>query len=243
MQYIKLLLLLSFSFQLLPNNTESNLYSLIDTLNDLRQSLNIYITPEKKDVRSIAVLAYGSLIGRPGELKIKIPFKKTPFLLPVNLTKKSQKSNKLVVTLDNKNGISMPAWYAPSTYTFLPDARANLAKREGSTGVNNTAYMKKLLPGRSPDPDEKLIPRFPSWVIKQNVPSQTLLSDDKAYEIAQWAEKNGFQAVIWASYSPTMTPEQARRELTNETVLKNTRDYLKQVPQETIDILHNYYQL
>ena len=91
-----------------------------------------------QDKRKIAILSYGSLVKQAenhqtGARLDASAFAPTEIRLPVSLARLSQ-GNRLTAVID-KNGKPKKVWAATSQFQFLPNARNNLAAREGSTVI------------------------------------------------------------------------------------------------------------
>lgn len=190
--------------------------------------------------RKIAVLAYGSVVNNPGVLQVTGPFKNAGNLkLPTRLSRHSSKgksTEKLSVTIDPKASKGN-VYYATSEIRRLPQARENLAQREGATGRDikaNMAYVRNMR-GMSQDANETF-GAYKGWagVTKQ-------LPDKNAQEIVDWAMQNGYDAVMWASlpvnietgYGGTGAQEAVGNLLENNEQLRlNTVAYLKDFPED-----------
>lgn len=195
--------------------------------------------------RKIAILSYGSLVRQKENRQTHavleaMPFSATTIHLPVSLSRQSQ-GPRLTAVIDSK-GDPKRVWAATSRFHFLPNARNNLAAREGSryigqnTGydLTNIFYMKKLLSHQTKDSNEKMIPST-NWAIR--LPNNTHqqrqeLPDNIALDIASWADSKGYTAVIWASFPPNIASkkEMIRRLIRNDALLINTQDYIQNLP-------------
>ncbi|HXF90916.1 MAG TPA: hypothetical protein VNJ29_03190 [Candidatus Nitrosotenuis sp.] len=191
------------------------------------------------DQRTIAILAYGSLVNNPDPgdrpaLKAS-PFAPAGIKFPVALSRESRGS-RITLVIDGKLGEPKDLYYATSTFRFLPNARNNLAGREGvpfrNDGYNldNIFYMKKIINDRRPDLNEKPIPGT-QWIIRMSNP-RVELSTQKAQELANWADRKGFTALVWASFPPTYDSlsDVATTLINDQTILRNTQQYISELP-------------
>lgn len=196
--------------------------------------------------RKIAVLSYGSLVrqkeNRQTNARLEASeFSPTDLVLPVSMSRYSQKAGRFTAVIDN-NGDPKRVWAATSAFTFLPNARNNLAAREGARymgqrkgyDLTHTFYMKKLFPGQIADHNEKMITAT-NWTIripKSRLRCSNILSADATQQIAAWADANGYTAVIWASFPSNVAShkEIIRKLLRDDILLKDTQDYIKNLP-------------
>lgn len=196
------------------------------------------------DVRRIAILGYGSLINDPRELKIIAPFTQTNFEFPVSLSRESSQGTpkrRITAVIDNQSQFRKPVWYAESEYKFLPNARNNLALREGvkfdpssnKRHLANIFYLKKLLQNRRPDSNESKIGET-DWVVRNLAygnNDRQQLPVDVLKTIINWADSKGFSAIIWASFPPNKTNREIIQALRGDSVLlANTKDYVRILP-------------
>ncbi len=196
-----------------------------------------------QDKRRIAVLSYGSLVKQPenqttrARLMTASAFAPTAVALPVSLSRLSQ-GNRLTAVIDNQ-GEPKSVWAAQSAFQFLPNARNNLAAREGAPykgqdagyDLKNIFYMKKLLSGRSADSNEEEIDGT-RWVIRVEENSRQKIASNIAQAIANWADKNEYSAVIWASFAPNIgsKSEIVQKLLGDDELLRNTQAYIQNLP-------------
>lgn len=197
---------------------------------------------EIRDSKKIAVLAYGSLAKQrenrqTGALLETTQFKPTDLYLPVSLLRQSQ-GPRLTAVIDPQ-GHPKKVWAATSHFQYLPNARNNVAAREGSRylgqnkgyDLTNIFYMKKLVPNHRRDCNEKEISGT-SWVISTPRTKQQRrheLPEDTKRAIAQWADGKGYTAVVWASFTPNIKSqrEATRRLLQDDVLLRNTQNYVR----------------
>ncbi len=195
-----------------------------------------------QDKRKIAVLSYGSLVNQvanrqTGARLEATPFKPTDTMLPVSLMRLSS-GNRITAVID-RQGDPKRAWAATSQFQWLPNARNNLAAREGSPyrgpeagyDLNNIFYMKKLLPGRIKDNNEAAVPGT-NWVIRIESNERQQLPVEAAQQLVRWADANGYSAIIWASFPPNISSRAVviQKLLGNDELLRNTQDYVRQLP-------------
>lgn len=208
-----------------------------------------------RDKRNIAILTYDSLVhntapndGRPA-LKIASPFTSTSISLPVGMSRQSSRGTnikRVTAVIDNTLGSDRPVYATKSFYNFLPNARNNLAAREGAFyraekneyELKDIFYMKKRLPvsGRL-DSNEKLVPGTRDWVIRTHAQDaqldpRVLLPDHTAKAFAAWADQSGYSAIIWASLPPTYDSisDVAKDLQDDSTLMRNTQEYINVMP-------------
>jgi hypothetical protein len=187
------------------------------------------------DTRNVAVLAYGSLINQPtgatGKTLHASRFQDTGFGFPVELKRISSKNTdkeRVTRVIDRSSQDLVPVWYATSELNSLPDARKDLAQREGSgDDLTNIYYMKTLLPGKRPDSNEEHIKG--TWYARNN--AKNILSQESLGQIADWAGDNGFNAIIWASFPSNASLNEIRSLLRSKTRTRNnTKEYIANLP-------------
>lgn len=198
-----------------------------------------------QDKRKIAILSYGSLVrqdtNRQTGAKLEAsPFNPTSIQLPISLTRLSQ-GNRITAVID-RDGDLKRVWAATSRFQYLPNARNNLAAREGANYRNqasgydltNIFYMKKLLPGREKESNEETISGSQRWVIRSQANERQRLPLAKAQNLARWADEQGYTAIIWASFPPSNDlsshADVIRKLLGNSELLSNTQDYVRNLP-------------
>lgn len=193
--------------------------------------------------RNIAVLAYGSVINNPGDMKINSSFKKTPFGMPIRLSRASRwpgfpnpssmtDGRRFSLTIDPL-ATPEPVYYARSSFSSIPEARDDLAKREGSPNRSNIAYLRRLRPGQAPDAAETYRNNYWAGYLLQLEPKY-------ADKITMWADQNNFDAVIWTSLPANVQTEPGAaggrlifEYLNNDPVLlKNTQAYIRGLPAD-----------
>lgn len=195
-----------------------------------------------QDKRKIAVLSYGSLVNQcanrhTGACIETYGFHPTSLTLPVSITHLSQ-THRFTAVIDN-NGYPKRVYAAQSKFQFLPNARNNLAAREGSSyrsqdrgyDLKYMFYMKKLAPVARKDSNEEIIPGT-NWAILIPENSRQKLSNATAQSIAQWADSQNYSAVIWASFPPNVESQKAAatKILEDNDLYYNTKDYIINLP-------------
>ncbi len=195
-----------------------------------------------QDKRKIAILSYGSLVNQSdnrhtGARIETFGFQPTTLTLPVSITRFSQ-THRFTAVIDS-NGYPKRVYAAQSKFQFLPNARNNLAAREGSSyrgqergyDLKYMFYMKKLAPGARKDTNEEFIPGT-NWVILKPENPRQRLSDTIAQSIAEWANSNNYTAVIWASFPPNVESQKSAAEkiLQDHDLYYNTKDYISNLP-------------
>lgn len=196
-----------------------------------------------QDKRKIAILSYGSLVkqntnNQTGAKLEASAFAPTTIQLPVSIGRQSQ-GNRMTAVID-KYGDLKRVWAATSDFQFLPNARTNLAAREGSpyrgqdTGydLTNIFYLKKLLPDRMKDANEELVLNTNRWAIRTEANERQRIPTATAQALAQWADTNGYSAIIWASFPPNLSSQQAAaaKLIENAELLANTQSYVSNLP-------------
>ncbi|MGO7018395.1 hypothetical protein [Rhizobium leguminosarum] len=88
----------------------------------------------------IAVLGWGSLIWKPQQLAVHLPFKAGGPPLHIEFSRVS-KDGRLTLVIDEQCGTLCPTLYAVSTFGDLLEARENLRVREGMTHVNGVGFV------------------------------------------------------------------------------------------------------
>lgn len=195
-----------------------------------------------QDKRKIAILAYGSLVNQcanrhTGALVETFGFHPTSITLPVSITHLAQ-TNRFTAVIDHE-GYPKRVYAAQSKFQFLPNARNNVAAREGSRyrgqergyDLKYMFYMKKLTPGTTKDRNEENIGES-NWVILVPKNTRQRLSNNNAQSIAQWADSQNYTAVIWASFPPNIESQKAAaaKILEDHDLYYNTRDYISNLP-------------
>ncbi len=125
----------------------------------------------------IAVLAWGSLVWKPGGLKTAAPFAPNGPLLPIEFCRVS-KDGRLTLAIDETFGDVCTTYSAPARSKTLDAAIENLRQREG-TIASEIGFVEPAS-GRQSD---VAMERHPQVVAT----------------IAAWAESAGYDAAIWTA--------------------------------------------
>jgi hypothetical protein len=159
----------------------------------------------------IACLAWGSLLWKPGALKLATPWTAGGPALPLEFARDSDDSDELAIVL-YEDAPLMPTYYAVLDTGDLTAARAMLAQRE------------KI------DADQ------PQWI--GSIPAVHGAQSDA--RIAAWLEKQDVDAVVWTALPPKFngvegrapTAEQALAHLAAlpPDVREHAEDYIRRVP-------------
>jgi len=197
--------------------------------------------------RTIAVLAYGSLINelsRGGHtLEVKNIFQPAPFILPISMRRHSSQGSdneRITAVIDNSQGQAKAIYFATMNASDLKLARENLSMREGSNGkLTYINYIKKDKPSLA---TESLIPNTTQWYTRKPQGEGPYIKDaeisnEDAKKIADWAASNGYDAVIWASYPPNLANEKEAADKlvkakAESNLFKNTVAYINQFPKK-----------
>ncbi len=123
------------------------------------------------------VLAWGSLVWDPRDLKTAAEFKADGPLLPIEFCRVS-KDGRLTLAIDERFGDVCTTYSAPSAFVDLDAAIENLRKREG-TIASEIGFVEPPAGGQS----DVAMERHPQAVAT----------------IAAWAEASGYDAAIWAA--------------------------------------------
>ena len=195
-----------------------------------------------QDARKIAILSYGSLVNQRenqqtgARLEIRGNFQPTSISLPVSLSRRS--NGPRITAVIDREGEPKRVWAAISVFGYLPNARNNVAAREGAQlrsqeqgyDLSNVSYMKRLMPGRNRDNNEEAIAGT-NWAIRTE-DARKKLPANIAKSIVDWAENNGFSAVIWASYPSNLgsKAEVIKLLVSDDALLRNTQAYVQNLP-------------
>jgi hypothetical protein len=125
----------------------------------------------------IAVLAWGSLVWDPRDLRTAAPFAANGPLLPIEFCRVS-KDGRLTLAIDETFGDVCTTYSAPSAFADLDAAIENLRLREG-TSARNIGFVEPASDRQS----DVALERHPQMVAT----------------IAAWAESSGYDAVIWTA--------------------------------------------
>jgi hypothetical protein len=126
----------------------------------------------------IAVIAWGSLVWDPRDLKAAARFAPDGPLLPVEFCRVSD-DRRLTLVVDERFGLACTTHSAPSALQDLDAAIENLRLREGMRSGRGIGFVE-VASGRQSD---VALARHP----------------DAVATIAAWTESNGYEAAIWTA--------------------------------------------
>ena len=89
----------------------------------------------------IAILAWGSLVERPGTLMLATDWQHGGPMLPIEFSRRSQ-DDRLTLVIDTENGRPVPTQFASSELTTLKAAIENLRQRE-KTSTENIGFATR----------------------------------------------------------------------------------------------------
>lgn len=169
----------------------------------------------------IAVLGWGSLIWKPQQLAVQLPFVAGGPPLHIEFNRVS-KDARLTLVIDEQCGTLCPTFYAVSTFGDLAKARENLRIREGMTHINGVGFVDL----KSGEVSVRAEERHPKSIAG----------------IAEWGRHEGFDAVIWTALASNFTEVTKRAysaedaiaylgELSSEE-FANAADYIKNAPPQ-----------
>lgn len=161
---------------------------------------------------NIAILAWGSLVWQPKELKYDESFgwKSDGPILPIEFARIS-KDGRLTLVI-TPNGTKVQTLYTLSGYKTIDEAVSDLRKREGSLDIGRYDKPKKVF--------------LPENFAYQN-------------EIREWIKDRDFDAVIWTNLGEKweMKDENGRIETIN---IDERIDYLKKLNGPTSALAEQY---
>ena len=128
-------------------------------------------------VKSV-LLAWGSLVWDPRDLKTAAPFAADGPLLPIEFCRIS-KDGRLTLAIDESFGAICKTYSAPTAYDSLDEAIENLRLREGMTGAGAVGFVEPAS-GRQSD------------VAAERHP-------EALATISAWAASKGYDAAIWTA--------------------------------------------
>jgi hypothetical protein len=128
-------------------------------------------------VKSV-VLAWGSLVWEPRDLKIASKFTANGPLLPIEFCRISG-DGRLTLAIDESFGALCKTYSAPSALESLDEARDNLCQREGMSDARAIGFVE-------PAPNRQ------SALAMENHPQVVAT-------IGAWAESLGYDAAIWTA--------------------------------------------
>ena len=163
----------------------------------------------------LAVLGWGSLLRRPGELSIRGDWHSDGPWLPIEFARISKGGHLTLVIVPRRK--SVQTYWALSGYATLKDATDNLARREG-TGVADIGYLTL---------DDDQSARFKSYIAR----------------LRAWLKKRSLHGVIWTDL-PSNFEDKTGREFSNSGALAYLRsadtgvrakaaDYIRIAPAQT----------
>jgi hypothetical protein len=126
----------------------------------------------------IAVLAWGSLVWDPRDLRRAAGFTANGPLLPIEFCRVSH-DGRLTLVIDESFGAICKTYSAPSALQHLAAAIENLYQREGMLSARGVGFVEPA----SGQPSDIAIERHPEAVAT----------------IAAWATANGYDAAIWTA--------------------------------------------
>ncbi len=151
----------------------------------------------------IAILAWGSLVWNPGNLKINGSWSNQGPILNIEFSRVS-KDGRLTLVIDPDNGVEVRTYFAQSARSDLGDAIADLRDREGT--------IRK---------------RIGFACVRNGTNSKTEFSAhiDVLNVIENWCELQNFDAAVW-----TALPPQFEEQTGNKFNVDNAISYLKCLP-------------
>jgi hypothetical protein len=133
---------------------------------------------DEETILKIAVLAWGSLVWSPRELKTAADFVANGPLLPVEFCRVSA-DGRLTLAIDETFGDVCTTYSAPSALGSLDAAIENLRLREGMTDDRDVGFVEPASERQS----DVAMERHPQVVAS----------------IGAWAAANGYDAAIWTA--------------------------------------------
>ena len=153
---------------------------------------------------NIAIIAWGSLVWDPRNLKIKSNWSKGGPILKIEFSRVS-KDGRLTLVIDPDHGAEVSTYFAQSCRIDLGDAIADLRDREG-TVRKRIGYVD----------------------FKNDNNSQTKFTDhvDVFQIIREWCDNTKHDAAVW-----TALPSQFKEQTNMEFSVKNAISYLRSLPK------------
>jgi hypothetical protein len=154
----------------------------------------------------IVILAWGSLVWRPGNLHLAGEWAQGGPLLHLELSRIS-KDGRLTLVIDETNGVRVPTRYAVSSLPDVDAAIADLQQREGSPNKEAIGFVDT----------------------NAGATSQTALRRHPAAcgSIHAWARTNNVDAVVWTALGSNFH-ERAGRPFSVDAAVQ----YLAYLPQD-----------
>ncbi len=178
-----------------------------------RQLPSVLATP------ATVVLAWGSLIPRPGALPLSTDWSHTGPLLPVEFSRVSQDA-RLTLVLDRTNGVPVRTWWAGLDCHSTQDAVEALSRREGCRS-DWIGWLDLEAGTASSNPDHVRV----GWIVQE------------------WAKARGVKRVVWtalpanfeAKTGQTFSVENAIDYLSGlrDSTREYTFEYIRRAPQTT----------
>lgn len=223
-----------------------------------------YHDETKLPKQKILIFSYGSLVKqkdnkKTGDLLYAGEFSKTQIKVPVSFTflagyplhmlnKKTTDiahfpTRRATATIDSTSKDYKNLWVATSDFSYVPNARNNLAAREGApllnqkTGfdVSNIFYIKKVNKKYQVKKQEKKVPKFPEWVTLQPTHEHQQLSQDILQEMVTVLNNNNAEAALWVALPSNVDQQTLSTILENDPVfVKNTITYIQKLPSDNV---------
>lgn len=168
----------------------------------------------------IACIAWGSLLWKPGALKLATDRKTGGPILPLEFTRDSDDSAELAIVI-TEGAAPMPSYYAMLDTHDIASARAMLAERE------------------------KIDPAHPEWV--GSIPAVAGGASDA--RVTAWLAEQDVDAVVWTALPPKFFKEEGRLPTADEAVTflagltGTTRDEAKEYVQRIPDAIRTPYRV
>ena len=159
---------------------------------------------------NIAVLAWGSLVWDPCNLKVEKTWHENGPGLPIEFTRKSQDGRLTLVIYPQAKQVT--TLWALSTCATLEEAVENLRIREGRP-------LREKIGRWRADRDMQI----------------SVKTDDYTKTIAAWGLKNKFDAVIWTALSANFE-EETKKPLSEDAVC----EYIRSLTGEKLDAALKY---
>jgi hypothetical protein len=168
---------------------------------------------------NIAILGWGSLVPDPRGLPIADGWHQGGPVLPIEfsrISKDGQRAGCLTLVIDEVQGSEVPTHYAVSTRTELAQAITDLQEVEGTPNRENIGFC--------------------NIATRQDSPRARLKHPNALARIRDWAEKNGFHAVVWTALGPRFKDGSPGVPFTPAAAL----DYLNGLPPATKELALQY---
>jgi len=166
----------------------------------------------------IAILAWGSLIWAPKDLKINNEWASDGPTLPIEFSRVSR-DGRLTLVIDEVYGTPVTTYWALSKFNEMSEAIKNLKKREG-TNSKGIGFIDLI-----------------------NGPTETRIPPRLKSEIIDWAKSKQIQGVVWTDLKSNFLDKKktnfsfdaAMEHLNslNETGRKQADEYIAKAPAQT----------